>query len=170
MLEKRLARGCCVFFVLSFRFVSPYPSEASAGRPVFSVLLFFCQSSFSCTFSSPSSSSSPSFCPLPSRVFHQRRVRLMVDGGIAALQTHPSFHYLLLFNSFLCFLLSLVTLVGRSIFLLPGSSDTERRGEDKEGWRERLREREQKKGGKRASVGRWNCKQGMMTERGRWNW
>lgn len=73
----------------------------------------------------------------------------MVDGGIAALQTHSSSNYLLLFDSFLCFVLSPLTFVGRSIFLFFPAAVTHSVGgvEDKEGWRERLRESKKKKKG-----------------------
>lgn len=123
--------------------VSPYRLEASDGRPSFSVLLFFFQSSFS-TFSSPSASSSPSFCPPPLGYSIKEESG---SGWMEASLRSKHSPALLFFDSFLRFLLSLLTFVGWSIFFLPGSCDTERGGaEDKEGFRERLRE--SRKGGK----------------------
>lgn len=45
-----------------------------------------------------SSSSSPSFFPLSSGIFHQRRVGLMVDGDIDVPYARSSFYYLSLFS------------------------------------------------------------------------
>lgn len=165
LLEKWLATICNIYILLffcSYCVVSPYPPEASAGCPVFSVLVFFLfHSFFSSTLSSPSSFSSPAFCPPLFGIFHQRRVGLMVDRGIDALPTQSSFHYPLLW---LFSLFSPSLSLAGAFFCVSSSGDTRRGGGWGQAGVEKKTERERK--GREASLGRWSSKWGV-TGRGR---
>lgn len=96
VVREMIGKSMSYMFFCSFHFRVVVPSwgKCWSSRLLSPVILLSCSSS---------PSSSPSFCPPPSGIFHQRRVWLAVDGGIAALQTHSSLHCLLPLTLFTVF-------------------------------------------------------------------
>lgn len=115
MIGKSMSYMGCFF--CSFHFVLPYPPEASAGRPVFSVLLFFFFSFFFFSLLLPSAVRD---IPSKKSVAHSRWRHRCAPSTLQSSPSSP-------FDSFHRFLLSLSC--AGAFFFLPGSGDTQRGGE-----------------------------------------